>query len=85
MAITQPAVSCPIPTPTTPDRVMLAHGEGGRLMRQLIRQHVLPELDNEFLREIGDAAMLPACTGPLAMTTDCFVVSPLFFPGGDIG
>jgi hydrogenase expression/formation protein HypE len=64
---------------------MLAHGEGGRLMRQLIRQHILPKLDNEYLRLAGDAAMLPGCTGPLAMTTDSFVVSPLFFPGGDIG
>jgi hydrogenase expression/formation protein HypE len=69
----------------TVDRIMLAHGEGGRLMRQLIRQHILPKLDNEYLRLTGDAAMLPPCAGPLAMTTDCFVVSPLFFPGGDIG
>jgi hydrogenase expression/formation protein HypE len=64
---------------------MLAHGEGGRLMRQLIRQQIMPKLDNEYLRLAGDAARLPACTGPLAMTTDSFVVSPLFFPGGDIG
>jgi hydrogenase expression/formation protein HypE len=54
-------------------------------MRQLIRQQIIPKLDNEYLRLAGDAAMLPACAGPLAMTTDSFVVSPLFFPGGDIG
>jgi hydrogenase expression/formation protein HypE len=70
---------------TTTDRVMLAHGEGGRLMRQLIRQRIMPTLDNEFLRIAGDAAILPKLHGPIAMTTDSFVVSPLFFPGGDIG
>lgn len=78
-------LNCPIPTTATGDRVLLAHGEGGRLMRQLLQQKVLPSLDNEYLRLVGDAARLPACTGPLAMTTDSFVVSPLFFPGGDIG
>jgi hydrogenase expression/formation protein HypE len=54
-------------------------------MRKLIRQRILPVLDNEYLKLAGDAAVLPACSGPLAMTTDSFVVSPLFFPGGDIG
>jgi hydrogenase expression/formation protein HypE len=67
------------------DRILLAHGEGGRLMRQLIRRQIVPAVDNEFLRLAGDAAALPAVRGPLAMTTDSFVVSPLFFPGGDIG
>ena len=64
---------------------MLAHGEGGRLMRQLIHRQIVPLIDNEFLRLAGDAAILPAVRGPLALTTDSFVVSPLFFPGGDIG
>jgi hydrogenase expression/formation protein HypE len=64
---------------------MLAHGEGGRLMRQLIQRRILPAVDSEYLRAAGDAAVLPACRGQLAMTTDSFVVSPLFFPGGDIG
>jgi hydrogenase expression/formation protein HypE len=54
-------------------------------MRRLIRERILPKLDNEFLRLAGDAAVLPACRGQLALTTDSFVVSPLFFPGGDIG
>jgi len=54
-------------------------------MRQLIRQRILPAIGNEHLRLAGDAAVLPACRGRLAMTTDSFVVSPLFFPGGDIG
>jgi hydrogenase expression/formation protein HypE len=85
MATTASAISCPVPGLTAIGRVMLAHGEGGRLMRQLIRQQIMPELDNEYLRLAGDAALLPACQGSLAMTTDSFVVSPLFFPGGDIG
>jgi hydrogenase expression/formation protein HypE len=67
------------------DRILLAHGEGGRLMRKLIHEQIMPAVQNEFLRAAGDAAILPACRGQLAMTTDSFVVSPLFFPGGDIG
>jgi hydrogenase expression/formation protein HypE len=77
--------SCPVPSAANSDRILLAHGEGGRLMRQLISRQIVPALDNEFLRLAGDAALLPAVTGPLAMTTDSFVVSPLFFSGGDIG
>lgn len=64
---------------------MLAHGEGGRLMRQLIHRQIMPAVDNQYLRLAGDSAVLPAIRGALAMTTDSFVVSPLFFPGGDIG
>jgi hydrogenase expression/formation protein HypE len=78
-------MSCPVTNVTSTDRVMLAHGEGGRLMRQLIQRRILPVVDNEFLRMAGDAAVLPTLRGPIAMTTDSFVVSPLFFPGGDIG
>jgi hydrogenase expression/formation protein HypE len=78
-------LSCPVIGPVATGRIMLAHGEGGRLMRQLIRRQIVPDFDNEFLRLAGDAAMLPAVHGPLAMTTDSFVVSPLFFPGGNIG
>lgn len=54
-------------------------------MRQLIHQRIMPVIDNEFLRIAGDAAVLPMLRGSIAMTTDAFVVSPLFFPGGDIG
>ena len=85
MAGTITNLSCPVMGASSSDRVMLAHGEGGRLMRQLIRRQIMPVIDNEFLRLAGDAAVLPALRGPLAMTTDSFVVSPLFFPGGDIG
>src|SRR5690242_5213366 len=78
-------LSCPASSGVSTDRVMLAHGEGGRLMRQLIERQILPAFDNEFLRIAGDAAVLPAIHGPVAVTTDSFVVSPIFFPGGDIG
>jgi hydrogenase expression/formation protein HypE len=85
MDATSGTVSCPVTASLSTERVMLAHGEGGRLMRQLIHRQIMPVIDNEFLHLAGDAAMLPALRGPLAMTTDSFVVSPLFFPGGDIG
>jgi len=77
-------LDCPLPHPAS-DRVLLAHGEGGRLMRRLIRDVLLAALDNAHLRPLGDAALLPPFDGPVVTTTDCYVVSPLFFPGGDIG
>ena len=76
---------CPVLEPIASDRILLAHGEGGRLMRRLIHEQIRPAIENEYLRLAGDSAVLPATRGPLAMTTDSFVVSPLFFPGGDIG
>jgi hydrogenase expression/formation protein HypE len=78
-------LTCPTLNGVSADRVVLAHGEGGRLMRQLIERQILPTFDNRFLRTESDAAVLPAIQGPVAVTTDSFVVSPIFFPGGDIG
>lgn len=78
--------TCPVPIPPDDRRITLAHGEGGRLTRQLLRELIVAELgDNPRLRELDDAARLPAVAGRLAFTTDSFVVSPPFFPGGDIG
>jgi hydrogenase expression/formation protein HypE len=54
-------------------------------MRELLKDEILPPLMNEFLVWQGDAAVLPKLEGPPVFTTDSFVVSPLFFPGGDIG
>jgi hydrogenase expression/formation protein HypE len=76
--------SCPI-IPTASDRVLLAHGGGGRLSRALIqnvfRRHFRsPELDRDH-----DGAYLEIDGQRWAMTTDGYVVSPTFFPGGDIG
>lgn len=80
-----PGFVCPVPDAGHNEQVTLAHGEGGRLMRRLIQETLLPRLGNEYLAPLGDAALLPGTGRPLAMTTDSFVVSPLFFPGGDIG
>jgi hydrogenase expression/formation protein HypE len=81
--MTEP-INCPMPHPPG-ERVLLAHGEGARLTRRLIRDILLEAFDNEFLRPLSDGALLPAVAGRLVMTTDSYVVSPLFFPGGDIG
>lgn len=71
-------------------RVDLTHGSGGRAMVQLISELFTRHLGNEYLGQGNDGAVLPApimdgrpCR--LVMTTDCHVVTPLFFPGGDIG
>ncbi|MGJ0508659.1 MAG: hydrogenase expression/formation protein HypE [Methylocystis sp.] len=66
-------------------RVDLSHGAGGRAMAQLISEIFKAALSNDWLEQGNDQAVLPAPHGRLAMTTDAFVVSPLFFPGGDIG
>ena len=68
-------------------RVDLSHGGGGRAMAQLISELFGRAFDNDYLRQGDDGAVLPA-PGPgerLVMATDAHVVSPLFFPGGDIG
>jgi hydrogenase expression/formation protein HypE len=78
-------LQCPLPDTGRGDFITLAHGEGGRLMRRLISERIIHALQNETLLQMGDAALLPTDAGTLAMTTDSFVISPLFFPGGDIG
>jgi hydrogenase expression/formation protein HypE len=72
------------------DQILLAHGGGGSLMQQLIRQELLPlygHRPGESQPVLHDAALLepPAAAGPLAFTCDGYVVQPLEFPGGDIG
>ncbi len=66
-------------------RVDMTHGSGGRAMAQLIDELFLAAFDNEFLRQMNDQARFPAPQGRMVMSTDSHVVSPLFFPGGDIG
>lgn len=78
------SLSCPIP-PAPGDRIVLAHGDGARLTRRLIRDVLVTAFDNEFLRPMADGAVLPSIDGQMVMTTDSYVVSPLVFPGGDIG
>ena len=76
--------SCPLPLPVV-DRVQLGHGSGGKMSAELLRHHFLPLLDNPVLRQLGDAAVVPVHGGDIAISTDTFVVSPLEFPGGNIG
>ena len=68
-------------------RVDMSHGSGGRAMAQLIDEVFAPAFDNEFLGQGDDGARLPAAPAGarLVLATDAHVVSPLFFPGGDIG
>jgi len=83
--VTRPEdLSCPLPL-SDHDTVQLAHGAGGRLTGELIARHLLPRFGNPLLDRLEDQAVLEAPGGRLAMTTDTFVVSPLEFPGGDIG
>lgn len=63
----------------------LNHGSGGRAMAQLIDQIFLAAFDNEWLAQKNDQACFPVSSGRMVMTTDAHVISPLFFPGGDIG
>lgn len=66
-------------------RIDLGHGSGGRTMAQLIEELFETHFDNPFLAQRHDAASFDVAAGRLVMTTDGFVISPLFFPGGDIG
>ena len=66
-------------------RVEMSHGAGGRAMAQLIRQIFLDAFDNPLLAQGNDQAAFDPPPGRLVMSTDGYVVSPLFFPGGDIG
>ena len=77
-------LGCPAPRAAYPS-VLLAHGGGGRLTQRLIEQVLLPRLDNPHLRELHDGAVIEVAGSRLAFSTDSFVISPLFFPGGDIG
>jgi len=65
--------------------VEMAHGSGGRAMSELVEQLFLAAFDNEWLRQRNDQARFAVPAGNLVMATDSHVVSPLFFPGGDIG
>src|SRR5512136_2223301 len=79
--------TCPRPLQNYPTIVM-GHGSGGKMMADLIEHLFAPAFDNEWLGQMGDSTVLdfPALqSAQLAFTTDSFVVSPLFFPGGNIG
>lgn len=76
--------SCPMPI-STKKTVQLAHGGGGRLMQELIQDVFVRAFQNPMLEPLHDGATWPVEKGTLALTTDSYVVRPLFFPGGDIG
>jgi hydrogenase expression/formation protein HypE len=76
--------TCPAPVSRYP-QVVLGHGSGGRLSHDLLTQVILPALGADPRATLEDQAVLPRLEGRLALTTDSFVISPLEFPGGDIG
>jgi len=67
-----------------PDRVLLAHGSGGKLSHDLIEKSFVSAFSNPILDKLDDSAVFEL-NGRLAFTTDSYIVSPIFFPGGDIG
>jgi len=76
--------SCPIPI-FNHAQIVLGHGSGGKLTSDLIESIFLPAFGNPTLDKLDDQAVLPIGSSRLAFTTDSFVVTPIFFPGGDIG
>ncbi len=76
--------SCPLPLRDYPTIVM-GHGGGGKLGNELVEHLFVPAFRNPELEDLGDAAVLDAGSGRIAMSTDSFVVQPIFFPGGSIG
>jgi len=66
------------------DKILLAHGSGGKLAHELVEKSFLSALANPLLAKLDDSAVFDF-SGRLAFTTDSYVVSPIFFPGGDIG
>ena len=79
-----PGAACPLPLVNHP-QIVLGHGSGGKLTAQLIDTVFLPAFSNPLLNKLDDQAVLQVNGSRLAFTTDSFVVTPIFFPGGDIG
>ena len=66
------------------NRILLAHGSGGKLSHDLVQKHIVSRITNPLLEKLDDSVILES-EGRLAFTTDSYVVSPIMFPGGDIG
>jgi len=77
-------LNCPVPI-SARDSILLGHGSGGRMSGDLLRNILLPALQNPVLERLDDQAIVDVGGSRIAFTTDSFVVKPLFFPGGDIG
>jgi hydrogenase expression/formation protein HypE len=78
------SASCPLPF-TGSDRILLGHGSGGKMTAELIARCFLPAFQNDVLLKRDDQAVIDLGGARVAFTTDSYVVTPLFFPGGDIG
>src|SRR5262249_25493448 len=76
--------SCPAPA-SEDDAIQLAHGGGGRMTQRLLDSIFLRAFDNPALALQHDGAFLDVASGRIAVSTDSFVISPLFFPGGHLG
>ena len=77
-------LTCPVPAGQS-DRILLGHGSGGKLSAALLRDRFLPRFGNDVLEQLGDASIVAVSGDEIAVSTDSFVVSPLEFPGGNIG
>lgn len=75
---------CPMPLRSYPN-IIMGHGGGGKLSSELVEHLFLPAFRNDKLEDLGDAAVFDLSGSRLAMSTDSFVVQPIFFPGGNIG
>lgn len=75
---------CPLPLRDYPN-IIMGHGGGGKLSAELVEHLFLPAFANSHLESLGDSTILDVPAGRIAMSTDSFVVQPLFFPGGSIG
>jgi len=84
MSSETPLGECPAPI-LDHKQILLGHGSGGTLTAQLIERVFLPAFGNPILERLDDQAVLELPGARLAFTTDSYVVTPLFFPGGDIG
>lgn len=67
------------------EKILLGHGSGGLLTHGLIKDFILKELNNPYLKKLTDAATLNLKNKKIAFTTDSYVIKPIFFPGSDIG
>jgi hydrogenase expression/formation protein HypE len=76
--------ACPVPI-IDHKQIVLGHGSGGKLTAELIQKLFLPAFNNPYLERLDDQAVFELDGTRLALTTDSFVVTPIFFPGGDIG
>jgi hydrogenase expression/formation protein HypE len=84
MSSDRPFADCPLPI-TQGEEILLGHGSGGKLTAQLIERLFLPAFRDPLLEVLDDQAVFSVNGSRLAFTTDSYVVTPIFFPGGDIG